>query len=399
MIKWPSASDVLLGTVLAGVLSVVTLGFFSLQTLPIFGAVLAIGGGVITMWRRVYPVVSATIIFLVGLTHFLVNRTLLPTDLLVLLALYSVTVYGPRWASFTALGGAMSGGLMLASTYASTFSEGKEQLSTLLLVTVASWGVLLAVWAGGLVQHSRLSTIATLRERAHYLEIERDQQAKLAVASERTRIAREMHDVVAHTLSVVIAQADGGRYAAMTNPAAAQHSLETIADMARGALADIRSIIGVLRDSESETAPLVPQPVDEDLDELLAGVRDSGAQVSLVRAGIPRALPVGVGGALYRITQEALTNALKHAGPGAAITVLLQWAPSSIIVQIDDDGRGTSAPNDGAGHGLIGMQERAAAFGGTVDWGPRSGGGFRVKATIPTPGAGGGKTKEDMNYD
>lgn len=194
-----------------------------------------------------------------------------------------------------------------------------------------------------------------------------------------------MHDIVAHTLSVVIAQADGGRYAARSNPDAAERALIVIADMSRAALGDIRSIIGVLRDPDDPSAPLAPEPVDSDLTALMDQVRGSGHRVSFVQTGHARPLPVGAGNALYRICQEALTNSLKHAGPHAQLTVALHWRPAEVILDVTDNGRGAAAVNDGKGHGLVGMNERAAIFGGTVVAGPRQGGGFKVTATIPTP--------------
>lgn len=142
----------------------------------------------------------------------------------------------------------------------------------------------------------------------------------------------------------------------------------------------------MLRDPEEIDAPLAPEPVDADLLQLVEQVRSAGHEVALVTTGSQRPLPVGVGKALYRICQEALTNSLKHAGPDAAITVSLHWRPAEVVLDISDNGRGAATFNDGKGHGIIGMTERAAVFGGTVVSGPRSSGGFRVTATIPTPG-------------
>jgi len=280
-------------------------------------------------------------------------------------------------------------------------------------------------FAFALVRRSRREAIATLVDRARRLEVERDQQAQLATSAERARIAREMHDIVAHSLSVVIAQADGGRYAAAQNPAAAERALDTIAETGRAALADMRRLLGVLRPSAGpstseatrerprpgvlpgvlpgvggRTGPagdlrsrggatpvpdLVPQPAVDDVAGLVAHVRDSGVRVSLVRMGTPRTLPPGTGLTVYRICQESLTNVLKHAGPAPTATVLLQWAAASLVLEVTDDGRGAAAESDGAGQGVLGMRERAAMLGGTLAVGPRPGGGFRVRAEIPIP--------------
>ncbi len=245
--------------------------------------------------------------------------------------------------------------------------------------------LVLITFAAATVHRMRISEKETRLLVARQRENEQLRDAQFAVNTERTRIAREMHDIVAHTLSVVIAQADGGRYAAQTDPAAAQTALETISEMSRAALADIRSIIGVLRDPQETRKPLRPQPAADDLEHLVETVRHSGARISFIKIGTPQPLPVGLGNALYRICQEAVTNALKHAGPYANISVLLKWKTGSIILEITDDGRGAAAHNDGKGHGIMGMQERAALFGGNVEAGPLTGSGFKVSAFIPLP--------------
>jgi len=244
-----------------------------------------------------------------------------------------------------------------------------------------------------------------LVDRARRLETERDQQAQIATAAERTRIAREMHDIVAHSLSVIIAQADGGRYAAEAAPEAAVRSLTTIGETGRAALADMRRLLGVLRPPGPPTTThphpspavvvaatgppppgdLVPQPAVADLERLVDQVRASGCRISLVRLGTPRTLPPGTGLTLFRICQESLTNVLKHAGPAATATVLLQWAPDAVVLEVADDGRGAAAPSDGGGQGLVGMRERAVMLGGTIAVGPRPGGGYRVRVQIPVP--------------
>ncbi|KAE8763710.1 sensor histidine kinase [Georgenia thermotolerans] len=346
-------------------------------------------------WRRTHPVASAVTVYLCALLHLVLGvvafssdqMVIVPTDVLVLVALYSVTVYGPPWARRAALAGALLGALLLAVVTATWF--GGASLWNFLATLLGVAGMVLATWGYAQFRRGRIERLESLLERARRLEIERDQQAQLATAAERARIAREMHDVVAHTLSVVIAQADGGRYAARTDPVAAERALTTIAEMGRDALADIRRILGVLRDGDAQAGTaLLPQPVDADLDALVGQIRTSGVAVSLVRMGEARPLPPGAGLTIYRVCQEALTNALKHAGPGARITVLLQWLPGALTLQVDDDGRGAAAPSDGKGQGLVGMRERAALFGGTVQAGPRPGGGYRVRVQLPLPELG-----------
>ncbi|WP_413450758.1 sensor histidine kinase [Georgenia phoenicis] len=370
-----------------------------------FGVVVAVVASIVMpaalYWRRSRPVASAVVVYAAALVHFLFESPLIVSDVLIFVALYSVTVYGPVWAGRVALGSAIFGGLLLAGWLAGTSGPGLTGgglyslvLSLEDLVFIAIIGSLIGVaalfvWAMGLVRRSRLAHTETLAERAKRLEIERDQQAQIATAAERSRIAREMHDVVAHSLSVVIAQADGGRYAATADPEAAVRALTTISETGRAALADMRKILGVLRapgnDGQPETT--TPQPIDADLDTLVEQVRSSGLDVSLVRVGQARPLPPGLGLTVYRICQEALTNVLKHGGPSASATVMLQWAPQRLSIQVDDTGRGAAATSDGAGHGLVGMHERVALFGGTLETGAKPGGGYRVRAEIPLPGA------------
>jgi signal transduction histidine kinase len=212
--------------------------------------------------------------------------------------------------------------------------------------------------------------------------------AQKAVAEERTRISREMHDIVAHSLSVMIAQADGGRYAGASDPAAALGALDAIAKTGRDALRDMRGIVRVLREGpDDQTMELRPAPHVRDLQDLITESRQAGLNVTLVRVGHPRYLPPGVGAALQRIAQEALTNAMKHAGPGAEVIVTERWQAERIELSISDDGRGAAAPNDGDGHGLLGMRERAEMLGGRLRAGPGPTGGFSVVADVPLPPA------------
>ena len=310
---------------------------------------------------------------------------------MVLVSLYSVTMFGPRWAYRTAAVGSLVGAAALGAAVATTTRRPSRPASS-----PRPWSALSAMtaFAFGLVRRSRREQVDALHERARRLEAERDQQTAAAAAAERARIAREMHDIVAHSLSVMIAQADGGRYAGATEPEAAVRSLATIAETGRAALTDMRRLLGVLRTDAGTRGPgparspaLRPQPAADQIAELVEQVRDSGLEVSMVRMGTPRTLPPGTGLAVYRICQESLTNVLKHAGPQARATVLLQWGPTSLVLEVSDDGRGAAATDDGAGQGTIGMRERAAMLGGTLTLGPRPGGGFRVRAEIPIPPA------------
>ncbi|MGC5628322.1 sensor histidine kinase [Georgenia sp. Z1344] len=335
-------------------------------------------------WRRVAPEASAVVVYLGALAHVVVGVPFHPVDVLVLLSLYSVTVHGTVLGHRLAMAGAVAGAVVLAVAF------GVPRLwsgPTLLVVTLAAAGLAAGAWGLGLLRRTGIQERARAEEIERLAEGQRDRDARLAVSDERTRIARELHDVVAHTLSVVIAQADGGRYASTSDPVAAERALTTIGEVGRAALGDIRSILGVLRADDSGAA-LVPQPVDEDLDRLVDQVRDSGLAVSVIRLGASRPLPAGAGLMVFRIAQEALTNVLKHAGPAVAVTMLVQWTDDGLTLQIDDDGRGAAARGDGQGQGLVGMRERASVLGGTLRAGPRPGGGFRVRLELPVrPGA------------
>ncbi|MFJ3405844.1 sensor histidine kinase [Promicromonospora sp. NPDC090134] len=393
-------------------------------------------------WCRTRPVISCALVFVACMVHmtFLGVPVVLPADLVVLVSLYCVTVYGPRWSYLAAGGAAVVGVLTLGISgwinFGSSLAHG--------IPTMIGAGSLLATaFALGLVRRSRRLMMEALRDRAERLEIERDQQAQIATAAERARIAREMHDIVAHSLSVVIAQADGGRYAAAADPAAAQRSLGTIAETGRAALADMRRLLGVLREGPDDGgiplglvapdgasssrlrppsgagvttlgpgadragdagavvavpdggAPLRPQPDVTDLRDLVDQARADGLRVSWARVGVERRLPPGVGLTLFRVCQEALTNVRKHAGPRPAVTLLLRWGEDEVELRVDDDGRGLAAagstdaaePQPAAGFGLLGMRERAEMFGGTLTAGPRGGGGFSVRFVVPIPRA------------
>ncbi|WP_235856827.1 sensor histidine kinase [Occultella glacieicola] len=390
----PNAVDAVLAAVAVLVVGLPSLALSAAFGYPTAGAIV---GGLASLvmpaavgWRRSHPVPSAVAVYAAALVHVVAGAPLIFADSMIFVALYSVTVYGPIWARRTALGSALFGCLILSLLFSTT--SGQAPLDSLVTAGAAMAflsALVMITWAIAMVRKSRVDRVESLAERAARLEIERDQQAQIATAAERARIAREMHDIVAHSLSVVIAQADGGRYAAPADPEAATRALTTISETGRAALADMRRILGVLRNDEAREGDLIPQPDDSNLDTLAEHVRDTGLQVSVVRVGVARAMPPGAGLTVYRIAQEALTNILKHAGPGAHATLLVQWTPVGLVLQIDDDGRGAAASSDGAGHGLLGMRERTAMLGGTLAAGPRAGGGYRVRAEIPLPGGHG----------
>jgi signal transduction histidine kinase len=329
-------------------------------------------------WRRRAPVPAAAVILVAGLLELVLAHEFLPANYAVLVMVYSLAAYAPGWAARTGLGLGLFGAVVAAVRY---FASGSDAL----LLTAGSIGVtVVAAWALGDLRRARLLRLEALEERAELLALERDQEMRLAATAERARIARELHDVVAHSLSVVIAQADGGRYAGKTDPEAATGALEAIAATGRQALTDMRSLLGVLRDGGGEE--YAPQPDVAAITGLVEDVRTSGLDVDLIVEGDPRPLPAGPQLAAYRIVQESLTNVLKHAGPASRAWVRLQWRPDALELSVLDDGRGASAAmvgSDGEGQGVRGMVERAQLHGGRLETGPRPGGGFGVHAALP----------------
>jgi signal transduction histidine kinase len=232
----------------------------------------------------------------------------------------------------------------------------------------------------GINLRSRGLRAEALEERAEALEATRAEEAKRAVADERLHIAQELHDVLAHTLSVIAVQAGTGAHVIDTDPAEARRALEAIASTSRESLAELRQLLGVLRADDGDK-PYVPAPGLADLDRLVHDVTTAGVPVEMVVDGTPNGVSPGVELAAYRIVQEALTNVLKHAGPAHA-EVRLGYRPGQIDIEVSDDGRGL-ATRGRPGHGIVGMRERVAMYGGTLEAGPGRGGGFRVVAQLP----------------
>ncbi len=233
------------------------------------------------------------------------------------------------------------------------------------------------------VADSRVSQVRSAEERYRLLLAEREQQARLAEASTRAMIARELHDIVAHSLSVMIVQAEGGRAAATRKPEVAAEALDTIAETGREALHEMRRIVGVLRadPGTEEPASYAPAPTLEEIPDMVARTSD---RIRLFVEGNPQPVSQALALTVFRVTQEALTNFLKHAGPDATAVATLTYSAHSITVDVVDNGSGVDDPTDGGGNGLRGMYERISSMGGTLSAGPRGDGpGFRVHAVLP----------------
>lgn len=354
---------------------------------PIIFTAIGLAYSLPMLFRTKHPGSSAALIILASsLRHLLEAPGLIIADIAVPLALHAVASYGPRLMSRTALSFVIFN-IVFQNLHIlfpqSNVTENQHLRGTYLGVVIELSFASYTAYALGRHARAKRKQIHHLKVLAQETQRHAENEANLAVFEERSRIARDMHDIVAHTLSVIVAQADGARYAATKDKEIATRTLDLISEMARDALKDIRSIVGVLRNDDNNNHPTLPSPIENDIMSLISTVQESGVNISFATMGQKRTLPVGVGNAAYRICQEAITNSLKHAGPHSVISVIFRITDTNLILQIDDDGRGAAVVNDGKGHGLIGMKERAAAFGGTLVSGPRSTGGYRVTATIP----------------
>jgi signal transduction histidine kinase len=293
-----------------------------------------------------------------------------------LVAVYSVAAYGSRWVSLA--------GLVVAEvgSVANQLTPGRFQAPTV----ISNALLIAAVWLLGHFVGVRRVYVGQLEERTAELEQAREELARRAVTEERLRLARELHDVVAHAMSVIAVQSGVGAHIANTQPEEAAKALVAIEATSRGALEELRRLLGVLRQEDEPQGDLAPVPGLADLDSLLAEVSKAGLAVKLRVNGTRPPVPAGVDLSAYRIVQEALTNVVKHAGPAHA-QVTIGYRDQDVTVEVTDDGQGAvisgSDGQAGSGHGLIGMRERVAAFGGELEVGPRPGGGFRVAARLP----------------
>jgi signal transduction histidine kinase len=237
----------------------------------------------------------------------------------------------------------------------------------------------------GLTWRLRREREEVLTARNEELRRSQAENERRAIAAERARIARELHDVVSHAISVTVLQARGGRKLVGQDDDAVRRALDAIERTNAAALGDMRRLLAVLRDTDTDPdARQAPQPSLASLDLLLEQVRASGLQVEKTVSGAPAAIPPGVDLSAYRIVQEALTNVLKHAGPQAHASVRIAYGPADLDIAVTDDGAGTpESASDGRGHGLVGIRERVAVIGGTVETGPMEDGGFAVRAQLP----------------
>ncbi|MBB4789560.1 sensor histidine kinase [Streptomyces nodosus] len=343
------------------------------------------------LWRRKKPSAALAAVLAVFLIQWPLD-VLLNTDIAVFVALYSLARHGRL--RHLAVGGAWVLAALVQA--ALRVPDAISPIGALFFL----WSTATAAMALGLGLRVNQDYLAALRRSAAQLEIEREQRDRLAVAAERTRIARDMHDIVGHHLSVMIGLADGGAQAIGAAPERSRQALQLISGSGRQALSELRRTLTVLHDEQDQDAAeqpaLHPQPGLSDLASLCDRVRAAGPEITLTTTGGLVTLDTGTQLAAYRIVQEALTNMLKHAGKKTQASVTVSRDADALHIRIEDTGPPTASTQSqpsrekeasGAGHGIVGMKERAAVYEGTVTAGPRPGGGWTVHAALRVPPA------------
>ena len=324
------------------------------------------------LWRRRYPI-PMYLIQNVGLFAWLAPP-LLTSLLAVFIGCYSMSLYSSHRSLSLAI---PLGQAALLAVVGIPLHFYTPAIPAWLAELTAGVGV----WLAG-------DAVRGLRERSRRLERERELVAQVAIAEEQARIARELHDIVAHSVSIMVVQAGAARRLIAGSPGRAAEALQTVEESGRQALSELRQLLGVLSE-DSQEAALAPQPGLAQLDVLVERLRQTGFAVELTREGAGEAVPPGLELAGYRVVQEALTNALKHAG-GAPTRVVVRFADGRLELEVRN-ARGPAASDaQGAGRGLVGMRQRVAVYGGDLEAGPLPDGGFAVRARLPLGGGEGG---------
>jgi signal transduction histidine kinase len=332
------------------------------------------------LWRRRYPLVACVLLAVALALQAAISSVdfnSLGTALAIVVGLYSAGVYLGALRAAVGVAVIAVGLAARELRYFGAFERnpGRDAFWWLLVLSVAGVGVV--------VRHRRRAQ--RLGALAATLQEESAEQARVAVVAERERIARELHDVVAHSVSAVVVQAEAAEELLATSPERTRESLWTIQRLSREALSEMRQVLGILRGGAEEQSR-APQPTLADLPGLIASNRDAGLAVRLDVLGAVRSLPPGLEVSAYRVVQEGLTNVRKHAG-GASAVVSVHYQPGALGIEILDDGPGAQAVTATSGHGLIGMRERVTFFGGEFSATSRGDGGFAVAATFPTAAA------------
>jgi signal transduction histidine kinase len=329
--------------------------------------------------RRRFPLPVLAWALATGAAFAALGLNLVPLSFAILIYVYTAGARCPRRVSLAGL--AAVEGLLGLVWLARPESIGDE--STLVLDGL----IVFAAWWLGDGTRRRQEAIAAAQHRTAELEQAREELARRAVTEERLRIARELHDVVAHSMSIIAVQSGVGVHVLDSQPEEARKALVAVEATSRQALVEMRRLLGVLRQEAEARGSLAPAPGLAEVEALAADVARAGVRVEVRIEGVPADLPAGLDLSAYRIVQEALTNVVQHAGPATA-RVGVRYAPGEVAVEVVDDGRGPGAGNSGrGGHGIPGMRERAALYGGTLEAGPLPGGGFRVAARLPLEGS------------
>ena len=337
--------------------------------------VLAVVAGGSLVLRRTAPLVVLATTLAAGVATVALGDE--PLGVAMLIALYTSAAVCERRVSLAALASTLV--IVAVLSVATADDEGRETSALGGAIIAAALSV--GVWGLGAYAQTRRRYLRELKERAASAEREREQLARIAVHEERASIARELHDIVAHSVSVMLVGVRGARDALRASPDAADDTLARVERSGEQSLAELRRILALLREPE-QVSESHPQPSLAELDELVAGYRAAGLPVRLEVVGEPVPLPSGVELSVYRIAQEALTNALKHSDPTNVI-LTLAFRPSRLELEVVDDGMRTAPSTAPTGQGIIGMRERIALLGGELETGKRDGGGFRVAARLP----------------
>jgi signal transduction histidine kinase len=382
---WDQRFAILVDTTLAAGLFLICSGWFLYSRVSPHDLWFVAGLTLPLIFRRRAPIVVFLVLAVVALIQWSTATSLL-ADASLLAALYTVTTECD-WLAVVVATLILEIGVILAT--ARWTPVGNYFKSLIFLTGMVSASVL-----AGVVVRALRRQMGWLVERAHRLEVERDQQSFLAAAAERARIAREMHDVVSHNIQVMVTLADAATVAQRTDPERAGEAMADVSGTGRQALRDMRRLLGLLREGEapadagpvgrtqSEYEALAPQPGLNELDALAQRVRSTGLDVDFERAGQPFPLSGAAGLTVYRIVQEALTNTLKHATSAQTVTVSLCFDEPDVSILVLDDGQASTPVSPGGGHGVVGMSERAAAFEGTLSASPRPDGGWQVATTL-----------------
>jgi signal transduction histidine kinase len=336
---------------------------------------LALSFGALLLVRRRWPLVVLLVSYVVLLLYYGLGYPGISPAVPLGVALYTAGATGHlRWGLVGTVLFILGGVQALVREHASA--------AELLIIFAQPASLMVALLLLGDAVHARRRWQAEVRERLARVEADREREAERRVEQERLRIARELHDVMAHTIAVVTVQAGVAADVLVDDPDEARTALATIRSASREAMAELKATVGVLRGGEGDAAPRAPSPGLGQLDGLFETARDAGLRVEASVSGEPRPLPALVDLTAYRIVQESLTNVRRHAGAATA-TVTIRYEPADLVIEVDDDGRGPASDGGRTGYGLAGMAERSAAVGGRLEAGRKAGGGFRVTARLP----------------